>query len=160
MGTRVAALLDHKGREVVTIDRRATVYDAIALMVAKHVGSVIVTDREQLCGIFTERDYMRRVVLQGRTSKTTQVGEVTDPEMQCVTPHDVLETCMATMTRHRCRHLPVILRGKLHGLISIGDCVARLCDELRAENGHLYAYIGGAHAQGQPVVTNWNGEAQ
>ncbi len=144
MNTLVRTLLQHKGHSVVTIDRNATVYEAIALMVARKVGSLVITGDGHICGIFTERDYMRRIVLCGRTSQTTKVGDVATTELHVIGPNETIETCMAKMSRYRCRHLPVIdSQGRLIGLVSIGDCVAHLCSELRAENGVLFEYIAG-----------------
>lgn len=143
MNASVTTLLQRKGHEVVTIEQDALVFDAIQKMVTHKVGSVVITDGPRVCGILTERDYMKRIVLCGRRSQTTKVSEVMTTRVHFASPSDTLETCMRTMTEERCRHLPVVHRQRLIGLVSIGDCVAQLLDELRAENGALYQYIGG-----------------
>ena len=120
---RVADVLAKKGNEVYTIERSATVYDAVKKMVEVHTGSLLVTKGEEICGIISERDYLRNIVLEGRTSKTTQVREIMTPNVICVDPNYTLEECMAIMTEKRIRHLPVLSEGKLAGLVSIGDIV-------------------------------------
>jgi len=143
MGITVRALLRQKGSEVVTIEGGDTVINAIRTMVFRKVGSVLVTDPETVCGIFTERDYMHRIVLEGRTSSSTRVADVMTTDIQFARLDDTIEQCMRAMTRRRCRHLPVLNRDRLAGVVSIGDCVAHLCRELSVENALLYDYIGG-----------------
>lgn len=143
MSATVETLLEHKGRQVLVVGRRITARAALAAMVSAKVGSALVLDEGQLVGIFTERDYLRRVVLGGRGGMVTRVEEVMTTDMATVSPRTTLRDCMAKMTRHRCRHLPVLDRGALAGLVSIGDCVAYLCDSLQEENATLYAYIHG-----------------
>lgn len=143
MHTKVETLLDRKGHEVVTIDVDASAFDAVRMMAACKVGSVVVTDGPVICGIMTERDYLKRVVLPGRPVRETLVGDVMTRHLRFVQPDDTLDDCMAIMTRHRCRHLPVRNGRRLIGMLSIGDCVAHLCQELQAENHYLYEYIHG-----------------
>ncbi len=145
MTTRVADILRHKGSHIVTIEPTATVYDAIAKMVEHNVGSILVTDDEALCGIFTERDYLRRIILQGRTSKTTRIEEVMTADVLQASPHSTIKECMATMTTRRCRHLPVVEEGELVGLISLGDCVKELLGEAEARVQNLTDYITGQY---------------
>jgi CBS domain-containing protein len=139
----VANILNEKGKEVFTIDRDVTVYEAIRKMVGSNVGSLLVTDKDGVCGILTERDYLRRIVLEGRTSKTTQVHEVMTTKVICVDPSYSIEQCMAIMTQERVRHLPVMEDSKLVGLVSIGDLVARLSREQKAQIRYLKDYIEG-----------------
>lgn len=145
MDTRVSELLKLKGTDVVTIERSTSVYAAIETMVNNKVGSVLVTHAGMLCGIFTERDYLRRIALEGRTSRSTMVGDVMTENLHYAAPDDTIEECMEAMTRFRTRHLPVLAAGELVGLVSIGDCVARLCREATVEVGYLREYICGTH---------------
>jgi CBS domain-containing protein len=144
MGT-VSKLLSGKNQEVLTIDREKSVFDAIRLMVEANVGSLIVTHGDVICGIFTERDYLRRIVLEGRTSKDTPVIEVTTERLVVVDPSRSVEECMSIMTSERIRHLPVIDGGKLIGLVSIGDVVKHLSREREAEVRYLTEYIAGKY---------------
>ena len=145
MTTRVADIIRHKGGRVVTCGRATTVFDAITKMVEHNVGSILVTDDEALRGIFTERDYLRRIILQGRTSKTTRIEEVMTADVLQASPHSTIKECMATMTNQRCRHLPVVEDGELVGLISLGDCVKELLGEAEARVQNLTDYITGQY---------------
>ena len=145
MSIRVADLLRHKGTRVVTIEPRATVYDAISRMVENNVGSILVMDGETLVGIFTERDYLRRIILQGRTSKETRVEDAMTDEVAWADPHFTLQECMATMTQKKCRHLPVLNDGAVVGVISIGDCVRELSREAQARVQYMTEYIRGQY---------------
>ena len=145
MTTRVADVLRHKGNEVVTIGRTSTVYDAITTMVEHNVGSIVVMDAGALCGIFTERDYLRRIIVQGRPSKTTRIEEVMTPDVLTAAPHATLKKCMETMTRRRCRHLPVVDNGTLVGIISLGDCVKEMLSDAEARVQNLTEYITGQY---------------
>ena len=145
MTTRVADILRHKGSRVVTCDREITVYDAIAKMVENNVGSILVTDADGLVGIFTERDYLRRIILQGRTSKTTRIEEAMTTDVLQASPHSTIKECMETMTTHRCRHLPVVEHGELLGVISLGDCVKELLGEAEHRVRNLTDYITGQY---------------
>ena len=120
----VAKVLEGKGSEVLTIDADATVFDAIKRMVDSNVGALLVTDRGQVAGIVTERDYLRRVTLEGRTEEGTPVREIMTSPLVYVTPETSVEECMAVMTERRIRHLPVFTEGRdLVGIVSIGDVV-------------------------------------
>ena len=145
MTTRVADILRHKGSRVVTCGRETIVYDAIAKMVENNVGSILVTDDDGLAGIFTERDYLRRIILQGRTSKTTRIEEVMTADVLQASPHSTIKACMETMTSRRCRHLPVVEDGELLGVISLGDCVKELLGEAEARVQNLTGYITGQY---------------
>jgi signal-transduction protein with cAMP-binding, CBS, and nucleotidyltransferase domain len=145
MMSTVNEILARKGRKVHTIERGAMVLDAIRRMVEANVGALIVTDGDTICGIFTERDYLRRIVLQGRTSKNTPVVEVTTERLVVVEPSRSVEECMSMMTSERIRHLPVIEEGRLVGLVSIGDVVKHLSRERAAEVRYLTDYIAGKY---------------
>jgi CBS domain-containing protein len=121
---RVSDILDEKGSAALTIEGDATVLDAIKRMVESNVGSLLVTESEKLAGIVTERDYLRRVTLEGRDEKETPVREIMTSELVYVMPDTSIDECMAVMTERRIRHLPVLSEGQeIAGVISIGDVV-------------------------------------
>ena len=120
----VAKVLEEKGSEVLRIDADATVFDAIKRMVDSNVGALLVTDGGNVTGIVTERDYLRRVTLEGRTEEETLVREIMTSPLVYVTPETSVEECMAVMTERRIRHVPVFTDGReLVGVVSIGDLV-------------------------------------
>jgi len=123
MDTKIRTLLDRKGREVHSIRADQSVYEAIAEMDAKHVGSLIVMDGEQVAGIITERDYLRKVILRGRSSKETSVETIMTRNLVTISPDHTIEQAMTLVTEKRCRHLPVFEGQKLIGILSIGDLV-------------------------------------
>jgi CBS domain-containing protein len=123
MDTKIQTLLDRKGHEVHSIRADQTVFEAIAEMDARHVGGLIVKDGARVVGIITERDYLRKVILKGRSSKETAVETIMTRHLESVTPDDTVEDAMRLMTEKRCRHLPVFKDGELVGIVSIGDLV-------------------------------------
>lgn len=142
--TTAADIIDEKGSQVYGIKRTATVFEAIAKMVQHGVGSLVVMEDTTPCGMLTERHYLERVALKGRTSRTTLVEEIMSPEVVCVPPDSSIETCMAIMTQKRVRQLPVLdTTGQLVGIVSIGDVVKRLARERDAEVQYLTDYIQG-----------------
>lgn len=143
--TPLQRLLRTKGTSVITTAPDATVYDAIATMVDHNVGAIVVTDDGALTGIFTERDYLRRIVLQGRTSKTTAVRTVMTADVITATPDTTVETALAIMTEARCRHLPVLVEGRLAGVVSIGDCVKHLLRDAESDLDSLQGYVTGRY---------------
>lgn len=142
----VSALLHDKSSAVWTISPKATVFDAIKLMAAKNVGALPVVSNGLLAGIFTERDYTRKVALQGKTSRDTCVGEVLSDRMVTVGPDESVEECMRLMTENRVRHLPVMEGDKLVGIISIGDLVNWTISAQDAAITQMEQYIAGAVA--------------
>lgn len=121
---RVSDILDEKGSDALAIEGDATVLDAIKRMVESNVGSLLVTENGKLAGIVTERDYLRRVTLEGRDEKETPVREIMTSELVYVTPDTSIDECMAVMTERRIRHLPVLIEGhEIAGVVSIGDVV-------------------------------------
>jgi CBS domain-containing protein len=139
---RVADILDQKGRDVFRISGDATVLDAIKQMVEANVGALLVTDGEEISGIITERDYLRRVTLQGRTEQDTLVREIMSSPVVCVTPETEIEETMAIMSEKRIRHSPVIdENGELAGMISIGDLVRFRSREQSFQIKYLTDYI-------------------
>ena len=143
--SRVADILAVKGSVVYTIDEGKSVYDAINYMVETNVGALIVTREGKTCGIFTERDYLRRIVLEGRTSRDTLVKDVTTGRLIVVENDREVEECMAIMTTEKIRHLPVVDKGTLAGLVSIGDIIKHLCKQHETEIRYLTDYITGKY---------------
>ena len=138
----VAKVLEGKGSEVLTIDAEATVFEAIKRMVDANVGALLVTDGGRVVGIVTERDYLRRVTLEGRTEKETLVREIMTSPPVYVTPETSVEECMAVMTERRIRHLPVFAEGRdLVGVVSIGDLVKFKSKEQDFQIRFLTEYI-------------------
>jgi CBS domain-containing protein len=139
----VSEILEAKGRDVLQIDAAATVFDAIKKMVDGNVGALLVTDGGDLAGIVTERDYLRRVTIEGRTEKGTQVREIMSSELVYVTPDTSVQECMAVMTERRIRHLPVLDEGrKVVGIVSIGDVVKFQSKQQDVQIRLLTDYIG------------------
>lgn len=139
----VQHLLDRKGREVITIPSDASVFDAIKLMAEREVGSLLVMDGDDLQGIVTERDYARKVILMGRSSETTAVGEIMTTDVVTTTNTQTVNDCMGLMTERRIRHLPVIDDGNVVGLISIGDLVNAIISDQQEAIEQLENYISG-----------------
>lgn len=141
--TTVKQLLAQKGTQVWTVGADATVFDAIAMMADKNVGSLIVMNGEKLIGIITERHYSRNVVLKGKTSPTIPVKEIMEKNVVCVSPQNSIEECMALMTNKRVRHLPVLDGGKVVGIVSIGDLVKSIISDQKFVIDQLEHYIHG-----------------
>ena len=138
----VAELLRSKpDHNVFTVPPTASVYDAVKLMAEKNIGALLIKDGEQLLGIFTERDYARKIVLTGRSSKETPVRDIMTSSVIYVRPTHTNEECMALMTENRMRHLPVMNEGKLVGLVSIGDLVKDIISEQKFIIEQLVHYI-------------------
>ena len=143
----VQVLLARGQGEVYSTSPTATVFDAIGKMERLNVGALVVIDHTQrLCGILTERDYLRKVALEGRASRTTFVQEIMTRDLLCVEPQTGLEECMKIMTEHRVRHLPVLRDSKLIGIVSIGDIVSLLAQERQRTIQELTEYIQGRYA--------------
>ena len=141
----LAPLLDRPGRELVSIGPDATVFEAIGRMVEHNVGSILVTEGDALQGIFTERDYLRRIALQGRTSRETRVGDVMTADLVTVSPDETVDRCLATMTERKIRHLPVLRDGELLGVVSIGDLVRARLEEAVDEAEGLKHFVTGGY---------------
>lgn len=120
---RLSEILADKNRDVLTIDHEATVYNAVEAMVDANVGALLVTVDGEITGIITERDYLRRVTLEGRTSKETLVRQIMTSPLIVATAETTVEECMALMTDRHIRHVPVVEEGKVIGVVSIGDLV-------------------------------------
>jgi signal-transduction protein with cAMP-binding, CBS, and nucleotidyltransferase domain len=139
----VAKILEQKGREVIRIEGDATVLEAVQAMVDANVGALLVTgsDANDVHGIFTERDYLRRVAVQGLTERDTQVREVMTSPLVVITPETTVEEAMALMTDRRIRHVPVVSEGNVVGMISIGDLVRLQSEEHSFQVRYLTEYI-------------------
>ncbi len=118
---RVKKLLDKKGHEVYSISPDATVYDALVLMAEKEIGALVVLDDEKMVGILSERDYARKIILKGKSSKKTPVREIMTSEVIHTSPDKKVRKCLSLMTKHHFRHIPVLDEGRLLGLLSIED---------------------------------------
>ena len=140
----VKELLQAKGYDVWTIAPDASVYDALRLMADKNVGAVLVIDGGNLVGILSERDYARKVILEGKSSKHTPVREIMTEKVLCVRTDQTAEECMALMTNKRVRHLPVLEGDCLVGVISIGDVVKAIISEQEFMIEQLENYITGS----------------
>ncbi len=139
----VRDILRAKGPQVWRISPDATVFSALELMAEKNIGALVVLDGESLAGIFSERDYARKVILKGKASKETSVREIMTSEVTTVRPEQSVDECMALMTDKRIRHLPVFEEEKLAGLISIGDVVKAVISEREFVIKQLESYITG-----------------
>jgi CBS domain-containing protein len=139
----VKHLLEQKGRTVWAIDPDATVFDALAKMAEKDVGSLVVMDGAELVGIITERHYSRNVILKGKTSPTTLVKDIMERDVIHVQQEQSVELCMALMTEKRVRHLPVLDGTKVIGIISIGDLLKIIISKQKFVIDELEHYIHG-----------------
>ena len=139
----VSQILSDKGGRLFTVESTSTVFDAIKQMVEANVGALLVTEDGRITGIVTERDYLRRVTLEGRTDKEARVSEIMTSPLVYVTPETSIEECMALMTDRRIRHLPVIENGDVVGLVSIGDLVKFQTKEQSFRIQYLTEYITG-----------------
>jgi len=139
--SKVSEILGDKGRRVLSIEASASVFEAVQEMVEANVGSLLVTDGGDIIGIVTERDYLRRVTLEGRTDTDTAVGEIMTTPLVVVTPETEIDESMAIMTDRRIRHLPVVDEGEVVGVISIGDVVKFKSKQQSFEIQYLTDYI-------------------
>jgi CBS domain-containing protein len=141
----IDAILGQKGTEIFSIAPDATVFEAIELMANKNVGAVLVLRDGQLLGLFSERDYTRKVMLRGKRSRETQVQEIMSTDLTVVTSREPVENCLRMMTDKRIRHLPVVDGDTLRGVISIGDLVKWVIASQSAAIAHLESYISGGY---------------
>ena len=139
----VKHLLDGKGRHIVSVVPDSTVLEAITLMADKAIGSLIVMDDDELLGIVTERDYARKVIIKGRSSKTTRVSEIMTTGVFTTSSAASVNDCMSLMTEKRIRHLPVLEDNRVIGMISIGDLVQAIISDQKEEIEQLENYISG-----------------
>ena len=139
----IGTILHHKGANVWTISPQATVFEAIQLLARKNVGALPVVEGGKLIGIFSERDYTRKVALEGKTSHTTKVREIITTDVTAISPQDTVEDAMRLMTEKHIRHLPVLEDGRMVGLVSIGDMVNCIISAQSATIDQMEAYLSG-----------------
>jgi CBS domain-containing protein len=142
----VRQLLDQKGAEVFTVTPSASVFEALKLMADRNVGALVVLEGSKLVGIFSERDYARKVVLKGKFSKDTPVRDIMTAGVYSVTPDHTVRECMKSMTDGHFRHLPVVLEEQLVGLVSIGDVVKSMLADQEFMIEQLHNFIGGGRS--------------
>jgi len=138
---KVADILKRKGSHVETVQSELTVIDALRLMAEKNIGSVAIAQNDKFIGLMTERDYSRKVILKGRSSSETTVGEIMNTEYPSVVVNDSIEHCMELMSSNNLRYLPVVEQGKLAGIISINDVVTETILTQKETIEHLQNYI-------------------
>jgi CBS domain-containing protein len=138
---KVADILKRKGSHVETVPSELTVIEALKIMADKNIGSVAIVQNERFVGLMTERDYSRKVILKGRSSNETTVGEIMTVDCPSVTSNDSVEHCMHIMSSHNLRYLPVIEQNKLKGIISINDVVTETILTQKETIEHLQNYI-------------------
>jgi len=139
----VSDILRSKGHDVWAVRPDDTVFESLQLMAEKGVGALLVMDGDTLVGIVTERDYARKVILEGKSSKSSSVAEVMTDQVLCVAPERTIEECMALMTDKRARHLPVVEGERVIGVLSIGDLVKAMISEQQMLIDQLQHYISG-----------------
>lgn len=141
----VALILKHKGSAVHCISPHATVYEALEKLAEKNVGALVVMDGSDLVGILSERDYVRKVILKGFSSRDLKVSEIMTSRPITVSPKATIDECMQRMTDKRCRHLPVVDEGRLAGIVSIGDLVNWILTVQDQTIHQLEGYITGRY---------------
>jgi CBS domain-containing protein len=142
----ISSVLIHKSSALWSVAPETTVFEAIKLMADKNIGSLLVLSGGKLAGLFTERDYTRKIALHGKSSKDTRVGDIIPAEVITVTPDDSVEECMRQMTNYRVRHLPVVEGTNVIGIISIGDLVNWIISTQNAHIEQMEQYITGSVA--------------
>ena len=137
----VRDVLQTKGDDIWSIAPHATAFEALQIMAEKDIGALLVIDNGRVVGIFSERDYARKVILKGKSSKVTSVGELMTKKVYHIIPETTIEECMALMTTTRSRHMPVFENNKLIGVVSIGDVVNSIISDLKITIHDLENYI-------------------
>jgi CBS domain-containing protein len=137
----VKQLLEFKGRDIISIDPYRTVYEAIEILAARQIGALLVIENGNLVGLISERDYARKVILKGKSSKDTLIRDVMTRELICVKPEMSVDESMALMTEKRIRHLPVMDNDTLIGIVTIGDAVRQIISERDFTIQQLEQYI-------------------
>ncbi len=137
----VNQILSSKENKIISIAPSSMVYEALEIMNSQNISAILITENDSLLGIFTERDYARKVVLKGKSSKEVRIESVMTPSPIVINPEQTLEHCMQVMTDKHIRHLPVIANGKLSGMVSIGDVVKFIIEDQKATIKNLEQYI-------------------
>ena len=143
--TTIAQLLNAKGNQIWSVEPKATIFEALEIMSEKEIGALLVMEDGKLTGIFSERDYARKVILKGKSSKETPVGELMTKKVFYIDPQKTINDCMAMMTAKRIRHVPVIEDNQVMGIVTIGDVVNQIISEQEVTINHLENYITGNH---------------
>ncbi len=138
---KISDILEKKGNKIFSVKPDTTVFESIKIMADQKIGAVLVVGDDRLLGIFTERDYMNKIILEERSSKQVQVKDVMTSKVVFITPEDSVEEGLAVMTEKQCRHLPVLDNKKLVGLVSIGDLVERIIKDQKITIKYLTEYI-------------------
>ena len=141
MKITVEEVLKKKGHVVWTVAPQSSVYEALVLMADKNIGAVVVMEEEKIVGILSERDYARKVIIKGKSSKDTPVADIMTPLVCSVPPWRTIDECMALMTARHVRHLPVLKDGKMDGIVSIGDVVKAIISEQEFVIKELEAFV-------------------
>ncbi|MDB5813669.1 MAG: histidine kinase [Rhodocyclales bacterium] len=143
MSTSVKEILSGKSTQILSVAPETSVYEALDLMARADISAVLVLEGDRMVGIFTERDYARKVALRGRNSKDTRIRDVMTQNLLTISPTQDVDDVMAIMTENRFRHLPVVERGQLIGIVTIGDAVKAVMEEQRQTIAQLSSYISG-----------------
>lgn len=143
--TKIRAILEQKGSDIHAVTPKTTVFDAIARMAEKSVGALLVMDGDSLQGVVSERDYTRKVILKGRSSREALVEEIMTRDVITASPEITVAEGMRLMTDHRIRHLPIVSGGRVVGVVSIGDLVKAIISEQEETIAHLTNYIAGSY---------------
>ncbi len=141
--TLVSQILKKKGHDIHAVRPEDTVFDAVKMMAEKGVGALVVMDGEKLVGIISERDYARKIILEGKASRDTPVSDIMTRQVLCVSPERTVDECLALMSDKRARHLPVVEDKRVVGVLSIGDLVKATIDEQQVMIDQLKQYISG-----------------
>jgi CBS domain-containing protein len=141
----IKELLKKKSGDIWSISPQTSVYQALELMAQKEVGALLVMENDKLVGIFSERDYARKIILKGKASKETAVSELMTTSVYYVTPDNTLEEAMALMTSKHIRHLPIMNHGKLSGIVTLGDVVKKIISEQKLTIHELENYVTGGY---------------
>ena len=141
----IRSVLEFKGHDVFSVDPQTSVYEAIETMADRGIGALLVMSGDKLVGLISERDYARKIILKGRSSRDTRVEEVMSSPVVCAGPSDTVDDCMRIMTANRIRHLPVADGGRILGVLSIGDLVNWIITAQAETIGHLHSYIAGSY---------------
>ena len=139
----VKQLFDTKKAAIFSVTEQTSVYDSLEIMTEKNISALLIMDGDKLLGIFTERDYARKIVLQGKSSKETMIKEVMTADPFGVSLSDSIDKCMAMMTEKHIRHLPIIDGGEVKGMVSIGDVVKYIIADQKETISQLESYING-----------------
>ena len=139
----VSKVIEKKGNDILSVSPGTGVFDAIEKMAERSAGTALVMEGDQLVGLISERDFIRKIYLKGKCKEGISVSEIMSTELTTVTPDELLENCMNTMTQKRIRHLPVLEGGKVVGVISIGDIVKFMAEQKEFEIKNLQSYISG-----------------